>query len=165
VLTSESCLLTSAISSSEPFEKMALYFFYALQSKDILSVTCIFCDLIRGSRPFSIVAVNDHCVAFLDEAPFAPGHTLIIPRQHCSELPLLDDTIWASMMHLGAQIAARLRGSELYDGITCTGTTLYMADGEGAQPHVPHLHLHVIPRHAQDAERWIRWLAELPEPL
>jgi histidine triad (HIT) family protein len=125
-------------------------------------MTCIFCDIAARALSATVVAESELCLAFLDINPFAIGHTLIIPKQHISDLPEVPDATLTAMMLMARELSQSLRGSQLHDGIKCTGTTLYMADGVGAQPHVPHLHLHVIPRYVGDAERWQEWLAELP---
>jgi histidine triad (HIT) family protein len=125
-------------------------------------VICIFCQIAQKTKPAEIIIESDLCMAFLDHEPFANGHTLIIPKKHISDLPEMPASIASDMMALAQHRAQALRDTPLEEGSICAGTTLYMADGIGAQPHVPHLHLHVIPRQAGDALRWQQWLAELP---
>src|SRR3954447_4719929 len=43
---------------------------------------CIFCKIVRGEFGTTLVAENEHAVAFDDIAPIAPVHTLIVPRRH-----------------------------------------------------------------------------------
>jgi histidine triad (HIT) family protein len=44
--------------------------------------SCIFCKIVRGEVPAEKVYENDEFLAFLDIRPLAPGHTLVIPKQH-----------------------------------------------------------------------------------
>lgn len=43
---------------------------------------CIFCKIVRGELPAHKVYEDDQFLAFLDIRPLAPGHTLVIPKQH-----------------------------------------------------------------------------------
>ncbi|MDE2213064.1 MAG: HIT domain-containing protein [Patescibacteria group bacterium] len=43
---------------------------------------CVFCKIVAGEIPSTKVYEDDAYLAFLDIRPQAPGHTLIIPKQH-----------------------------------------------------------------------------------
>lgn len=43
---------------------------------------CIFCKIVRGEIPSHKVYEDDKFLAFLDINPRAPGHTLVIPKEH-----------------------------------------------------------------------------------
>lgn len=43
---------------------------------------CIFCKIIKGEIPSTLVYENEHVIAFEDINPEAPKHLLIIPRKH-----------------------------------------------------------------------------------
>ena len=43
---------------------------------------CLFCKIIAGEIPTTKVYEDDKCLAFLDIAPLAPTHFLVIPKQH-----------------------------------------------------------------------------------
>ncbi len=43
---------------------------------------CIFCKIVRKEIPAEVVYENDRFLAFLDIRPVAPGHTLLIPKEH-----------------------------------------------------------------------------------
>ena len=47
---------------------------------------CLFCKIVAGQIPGSIVFENDHVVAFRDITPRAPTHVLIVPRRHIATL-------------------------------------------------------------------------------
>lgn len=103
---------------------------------------CVFCNIIAGESPASIVFEDDLCVAFLDTMPINPGHVLVTPRVHAASLADLPDDTAARML----QIAMRVAGVLRWSGVHCDGTNLQLADGEVAGQTVDHIHLHVIPR-------------------
>ena len=107
---------------------------------------CVFCAILRGALPVSLVAEEDRVVAFMDINPINPGHVLIIPRHHTPDLAGLVPDDGAVMFRLAQRVAAALRASDL----PCDGVNLFLADGELAGQEVFHAHLHVIPRLADD---------------
>jgi histidine triad (HIT) family protein len=107
---------------------------------------CIFCEIVAGRAPASIVYEDDVALAFLDIQPVNSGHTLIIPKHHAVFLGNLDEATGAHLFKIAMRIAAALRCS----GIRCEGVNLFLADGEAAFQEVFHVHLHVFPRFAGD---------------
>jgi diadenosine tetraphosphate (Ap4A) HIT family hydrolase len=106
---------------------------------------CVFCRILDGRSPASLVAADEHAVAFMDLQPAVPGHLLVIPRAHASGLAELDDADGAAVWALGARIARRLRAAGLAEGVN-----FLLADGVAAGQEVWHVHLHVLPRHRGD---------------
>lgn len=107
---------------------------------------CIFCDIVRGEAPASRVYHDEVCTAFLDIQPVNPGHVLIVPNAHAADLAELDPDTGAHLFRVAQQLAAAVRQS----GVQCEGVNLWLADGEAAFQDVFHVHLHVIPRYAND---------------
>ena len=93
----------------------------------------------------STVASNDLVVAFMDACPVAPGHVLVVPRRHVTKLDGLTPdegaALWAMTQLLAGRVRARL----------APAVNLHLADGVEAEQDVPHVHMHVIPRHGVDA--------------
>lgn len=107
---------------------------------------CIFCRILAGDLPSSVVYRDDRCLAFLDIHPINPGHILVIPRSHASELGDLDPALAGHLMIVAQKMAAALRSSPLQ----CEGVNLLLADGEAAGQEVFHTHVHVVPRYVGD---------------
>ena len=107
---------------------------------------CIFCAIVAGRAPASIVYRDETCAAFMDIQPVNPGHVLVVPNRHAASLADLDAETGMRMFGIGQQVAAALRAS----GLRCEGVNLFLADGEAAGQEVFHLHLHVIPRYRGD---------------
>jgi histidine triad (HIT) family protein len=108
--------------------------------------TCVFCDILAGKLPSSIVFQDDVCCAFIDIQPVNPGHVLVIPIAHAASLAELEGASGARLFRVGQRIAGALRNS----GLRCEGVNFFLADGEVAGQEVFHVHLHVIPRYAGD---------------
>jgi histidine triad (HIT) family protein len=107
---------------------------------------CVFCRILSGELPSSIVYQEDRCTAFMDIQPVNPGHLLIIPNRHATYLADLEEEAGAQLFRVAKRVAAALRGS----GVRCEGVNLLLADGEAAGQEVFHVHLHVIPRYRGD---------------
>ena len=109
----------------------------------------LFCAIVAGSAPASIVYDDADLLTFLTIGPVTPGHLLIIPKRHAPFLADLDEAIGAQMFTVAMRLARALRAS----GLRCEGINLFLADGEAAFQEVFHTHLHVFARFAEDTFR------------
>jgi histidine triad (HIT) family protein len=107
---------------------------------------CVFCEILAGRSPSSVIWEDDLCCAFMDIQPVNPGHVLVVPRQHATCLAELDPEMGAHLFQVAQSIAGALRKS----GLRCEGINLFLADGEAAGQEVFHVHLHVFPRYRGD---------------
>ena len=101
---------------------------------------CLFCKIIAGEIPGSVVYQDDHVVAIKDINPQAPTHILILPRQHIATLNDLtprDDAIVGEMTRRAAALA-RERGHA--DG---GYRTVFNCNADAGQT-VFHIHLHLL---------------------
>lgn len=110
------------------------------------NLPCIFCDIIRGQSPASMVYADDQAVAFMDIQPVLAGHLLVIPRVHAASLAELDPDVGAHLFRVGMKLAAAMRRSALH----CEGVNFFLADGVAAGQDVFHVHLHLLPRFQGD---------------
>ncbi|WP_233427404.1 HIT family protein [Actinokineospora spheciospongiae] len=117
--------------------------------EDLMSQTCSFCRILAGELPADVVHEDDRALAFLDHRPLFRGHVLLVPKTHhtiLSDLPAADVPAFFTL-------AQRLERA-VEDGLGADGS-LVMVNNIVSQS-VPHLHLHVIPRHKKDGLRF--WL-------
>ena len=110
---------------------------------------CVFCDIVAGRGPASVVYSDESVMALLDVRPVTTGHLLVIPRAHAAYLADPDLAQGGHMFAVAQRMAAALRRS----GLPCDGVNLFLADGEAAFQEVFHVHLHVVPRTAGDGFR------------
>jgi histidine triad (HIT) family protein len=101
---------------------------------------CLFCKIISGDIPSTEVYRDDRVMAFLDIAPAAPEHILVIPLEHVTFLREADESHEALIGHmtLAADRIARERG------IQDSGYRLTINQGPDAGQEVDHLHMHVL---------------------
>ncbi len=99
---------------------------------------CLFCRIISGEIPATLVAENVHCVAFRDINPQAPTHVLVIPRTHVASLNEATDPAMIGELALMAREIARA------EGIAEGGyRTVFNTNADAGQT-VFHLHLHLL---------------------
>lgn len=109
-------------------------------------MSCAFCRILAGELPGTFVYRDERCAAFMDIKPVNPGHLLVVPLNHASQLADLEGAAAAHLMEVGHRLAGALRGS----GLRCGGVNFFLADGEAAGQEVFHVHLHVLPRFQGD---------------
>jgi histidine triad (HIT) family protein len=66
---------------------------------------CIFCAIVAGIAPASIVYDDAELLAFMDIRPVTPGHLLIIPKPHAPFLADLDGATGARMFTVAMRLA------------------------------------------------------------
>jgi histidine triad (HIT) family protein len=101
---------------------------------------CLFCRIVRGEIPATIVYREGGVTAFRDIAPQAPTHILLIPDQHiagAADLAEAQDPIVGRLVRVAAELARR-------EGIEQAGYRLIVNQGHDAGQTVPHLHLHLL---------------------
>ena len=103
---------------------------------------CVFCGIVAGRLPASVVWRGEGCTAFMDIQPINAGHVLVVPDEHATGLADLPENTGARIFRIAQRMATALYGS----GLDCEGVNLFLADGEAAGQEVFHVHLHVIPR-------------------
>ena len=106
---------------------------------------CLFCQIASGAVPSRKLYEDDQVMAMLDIHPAAPGHILILPKQHVAMMPQLKPETLARI-----SVAVKVLSKALLQAMQCQGTTVFMANGGAAGQRVPHLLVHLIPRQPKD---------------
>ena len=120
--------------------------------------SCLFCRLIAGEIPSARVYEDAHTVAFMDIGQVNPGHVLVAPKRHAATLLDARPEDAAALMQAAQRVAQAVQGAFAPDGIM-----LLQANGAAAGQTVGHLHLHVVPRHADDGIAFT-WPRPCPAP-
>lgn len=102
---------------------------------------CIFCKIIRGEIPSSVIFEDEQSMAFMDAFPVIEGHCLLIPRKHYVNMFDVDPDVVAHLAKNLADLTKRVQKATGAEGVLNIA-----ANGEGAGQEVPHLHFHAIPR-------------------
>jgi histidine triad (HIT) family protein len=111
---------------------------------------CVFCDIVEGRMGAEIVYEDDISLAFLDNRPLFPGHTLLVPREHHETLTDLPEEMIAPLFSAARRLSGAVQEAMGSDG------TLVLMNNKVSQS-VPHLHIHVIPRKRKDGLRGFLW--------
>jgi histidine triad (HIT) family protein len=106
---------------------------------------CIFCAIVAGRLPASIVYEDEATLAFMDIIPATPGHLLVIPKAHYRNIFDTPPALAARVMQTATLLAPALQAAS-----GCIGMNLYVANEAPAGQEVWHLHLHMLPRYAGD---------------
>lgn len=104
---------------------------------------CVFCAIAAGEIPSFKIYEDDLVFAFLDINPCTEGHTLVIPKEHCSGLADAPDKLLADVIGRVKRIAAHIG-----ETLPCDGFNILQNNGEAAGQSVFHLHFHIVPRYA-----------------
>jgi histidine triad (HIT) family protein len=113
---------------------------------------CIFCKIVAGELPATIVDQDERTIAFMDINPATRGHALVVPRSHADDLLSIDQHELAAVTVAAQRLAARAKERLKADGINVINSC-----GAAAWQTVFHFHLHVIPRYESDPLRlpWV----------
>ena len=110
---------------------------------------CLFCSMVDGTEPYSLVHETESVLALMDIQPVNPGHVLVVSKTHAAYLADLAPELGGEIFRVGMLVAAGLRRSV----VRCEGINLFLADGAAAGQEVFHVHLHVFPRFEHDGFR------------
>jgi histidine triad (HIT) family protein len=111
---------------------------------------CRFCQIVAGQEAAHLVFEDELTIAFLDNRPLFPGHSLLVPRDHHETLgdlpPELIEPLFANarLLSLAVPKAMRKPGA-------------FVALNNVVSQSVPHLHVHVVPRKPKDGLRGFFW--------
>jgi histidine triad (HIT) family protein len=120
-----------------------------------MSVTdpdCLFCKIVAGEIPATIVAEDERTVTFMDINPATRGHALVVPRTHTRDLLEIGPEDLAAVAQSAQRMARTAQQTLGADGIN-----LINSCGSTAWQTVFHFHVHVIPRYDDDPLRlpWV----------
>jgi histidine triad (HIT) family protein len=119
---------------------------------------CIFCKIVAGELPATIVDQDEHTIAFMDINPATRGHALVIPRIHTPDLLSIDPHELAAVVGAAQRLATRAKERLKADGINVINSC-----GAAAWQTVFHFHLHMIPRYENDPLR-LPWVPTPGDP-
>ena len=104
---------------------------------------CIFCKIAKKEIPSKIITETKNSIAFLDVFPLSQGHTLVIPKIHyekVQDMTVMDNTDLFNTVH---KVISKV------DKLT-DATLLAIHNGKNSGQEIPHVHVHLIPRHMSD---------------
>ena len=100
-------------------------------------MSCIFCEIVAGLAPVSMIHQDEHVAAFMGIQPTAPGECLVIPKAHVDHFTDVPDEVAERMIVVAQRIGRRMR--EVFQ----PERVGYLVHGYG----VAHAHLILVPQH------------------
>jgi histidine triad (HIT) family protein len=100
----------------------------------------LFCQLVAGEIPSTVVYETDEILAFRDISPQAPTHVVVIPKAHHADvasLAVTDPNLAAAVLAAAAAVARQ-------EGVAESGYRLVFNTGPDAGQSVAHVHCHVL---------------------
>ena len=111
---------------------------------------CLFCRIVSGDLPATIVYEDKNSLAFLDHRPLFHGHTLLVPREHYETLGDVSPELIEPYFQ-----AAQLLSLVVESAMDAEGT--FVAMNNRVSQSVPHLHVHIVPRRRKDGLKGFFW--------
>ncbi len=102
---------------------------------------CIFCKIIKGEIPASVIDENDQVIVFLS----LENHPLVVTKKHIENIYEMDESTGAAVMAEAIKIAKAVK-----KGMQADGVNLVQANEKAAKQDVMHFHLHIKPRWLND---------------
>ena len=102
-------------------------------------MSCLFCKIVAGEVPATVVHDGPRTLAFRDLNPQAPTHVLVISKDHhanAGDLAAADPEYAGELLAAAAQVARQ-------EGLT-GGYRLVTNTGGDAGQSVGHVHVHVL---------------------
>ncbi len=101
---------------------------------------CLFCKIVTGEIPATVLLEDTEVMAFRDVNPQAPAHILVIPKKH---IATIDDADTTDERLLGKMVltAKKLAKTE---GLSEAGYRLVFNVNAGGGQAVYHIHLHIL---------------------
>ncbi len=106
---------------------------------------CVFCRIVGDRSKAAIVHEDDATLAFMDPRQANEGHLLVIPKRHVETVWDPDAETAADLFRVVPKIARALRES-----LNLAGMSIWQSNGKPGGQEVPHVHVHLMPRHAGD---------------
>ena len=119
---------------------------------------CIFCKILDGELPSTVIDEDERTVAIMDINPATRGHALVIPRSHSKDLLEIESEDLSAVALAAQRLAGRVA-----ERLGADGVNLINSCGSLAWQTVFHFHVHVIPRYAGDPMR-LPWIPAAGQP-
>ncbi|MBE5951628.1 MAG: HIT family protein [Lachnospiraceae bacterium] len=112
---------------------------------------CIFCKIINGTIPATVIYEDENAKVILDIAPAAKGHAILVLKEHVENVFELESELAGKVFAVVPKVAAAIK-----ETLGCDGLNILQNNGVAAGQTVFHFHIHFIPRWGNDTVR-IKW--------
>lgn len=113
---------------------------------------CIFCKIAAGEIPSRKIYEDNDLIAIMDLSPTSKGHSLIIPKEHYTNIYDIDEEIAGKVMKTAKKLATKMTVA-----LNCDGFNLLQNNGETAGQTMFHFHMHLIPRYKDSDNNMLKF--------
>ena len=113
---------------------------------------CIFCDIVDGKSPASVIYEDADIMALLDIYPVQRGHALVIPKHHFVDIWDIPPEVLTKVVSVTKRVSQRMK--EVLD---TEGVNTFSASGKPAGQDIYHFHMHVIPLGKGERTKFASW--------
>jgi histidine triad (HIT) family protein len=111
----------------------------------MLDPYCIFCKIADGKVKARVISQSNKAMSFLDSMPLSLGHTLVIPKSHYQKVQEMSREYSSEVFDLLWQVSLAVEKAA-----GANASIIAVHNGREAGQEVPHVHVHIIPRNADD---------------
>ena len=105
---------------------------------------CVFCHIAKNLEDdkLQVLFSDEYCYVVMNKYPYSPGHMMVVPHFHTSNIEDLESDVWIQM-----SIRARQGVKLLKEVMPCEGVNIGMNLGKAAGAGIEqHVHYHMLPR-------------------
>jgi histidine triad (HIT) family protein len=113
---------------------------------------CIFCEIVKGRSPASVIYEDPDVMALLDIYPVQRGHSLVIPKKHFVDIWDIDPEVLTKVVSVTKRVAQRMK-----EALDTEGVNTFSASGKPAGQDIYHFHMHVIPLGKGERTKFAEW--------
>lgn len=116
----------------------------------------VFTKIVNRQIPAAIVYEDEDTIAFMDAGQVNSGHVVVATKKQVETILDLDDRLASALFRTAVRVAKAIEREFHPEGIT-----VLQANKAAGWQTVPHVHLHVLPRHKGDGVE-ITWPRKNP---
>src|SRR3989344_4391458 len=118
---------------------------------------CLFCKIVKKEISAEIVYENEVAIGLLDVHPKAPGHTMVIPKNHVATILDLPENETGPLFTAVKNVTRILQKALVPDGFN-----IGLNHGKDGGQAIDHLHVHIIPRYKGDGGTSMHGIVDNP---
>ena len=101
---------------------------------------CLFCSIIKSKLPAIKLYEDENYIALMDKYPLNLGHALVVPNLHRE-----------SLLSMDPQEVGHMISKAITSAVNADGFSIGQNNGRAANQIIPHVHVHIVPRFANDS--------------
>ncbi len=112
-----------------------------------MSDDCVFCGIVRGTSPASIVYSDETTLAFMNIRQSNAGHVLVIPKAHIRTMDQLPLEVAGELFQTVVRVSRAIKATFIDDDM---GMSLWQSNEAVAGQEIDHVHIHLLPHRRSD---------------